>query len=149
MAASLESSFELLQAAAIDGRTSNVRYRQNELHSLHAVLRSNADAICTAIKKDSQNRVSDSISESEYYLAMDAITHFYEGLDFDKALVTEYLISTGADNPNRRVGKGIVVIRPTAHTRFYSIICPLAAAIAAGNCVCLEVRIPEATSCQI
>jgi acyl-CoA reductase-like NAD-dependent aldehyde dehydrogenase len=149
MAVSSETNFELLQAAAIDERTSNVRYRQNELQSLHAVLRSNADAICNAIKKDSQNRISDSISESEYYLAMDAITHFYEELDFDKALITEYLISTGADNPNRRVGNGIVIIRPTTHTRVYSIICPLAAAIAAGNCVCLEVRIPEATSCQI
>jgi acyl-CoA reductase-like NAD-dependent aldehyde dehydrogenase len=140
MATNFESSFELLRAAAIDGRTTNIRYRQNELQSLHAALRNDAESICAAIQNDWQSSGANAESEAEYYLAMDAVAHFYEVLDFDKALKDEYMISTGEDNPNRRVGKGVVVIRPTNHTRFYSVICPLAAAIAAGNCVCLEVR---------
>jgi hypothetical protein len=106
MATNFESSFELLRAAAIYGRTTNIRYRQNELQSLHAALRNDAESICAAIQNDSQSSGANAESEAEYYLAIDAVAHFYEVLDFDKALKDEYMISTGEDNPNRRVGKG-------------------------------------------
>lgn len=135
---------ERLRAAVIDGRTANVRYRQNELLSLHSILRENADQICAAIAKDASDgafSLSESNSEAdiEYYLAMDATRQFYQALDFKHALKEEYLIASGLDNPSWRVGKGLVVIKPTEHTRFYSVICPLAAAIAAGNCVYVQV----------
>ena len=140
---------ELLRAAVIDGRTDNFRYRQTELHSLHAALRNSADAIVAAISKDSCGESSKEISVeawAEYCLTMDAITRLYKSLNFEQSMKDEYQLANGIDNTGRQIGKGLVVIRPTNHTRFYSTICPLVTAIAAGNCACLEVRtLPKTT----
>lgn len=73
-------------------------------------------------------------------MALDAVRHFYDTLDFDKELQQEYNVANGKDNKDRRVGAGLVIIRPTTHTRYYSIVNPLAAAISAGNCVILELQ---------
>jgi acyl-CoA reductase-like NAD-dependent aldehyde dehydrogenase len=129
-----------LQESVIDGRTENVRYRQNQLQSLHAALCSSADLICKSIAEDTQVESSNTEVETEYYLSTNAVKHFYEGLGFEKSINEEYLIATGVDNPQRKVGYGLVIIRPTTHTRLYSIVCPLAAALAAGNIVIIEVR---------
>ncbi|KFY88807.1 hypothetical protein V498_06667 [Pseudogymnoascus sp. VKM F-4517 (FW-2822)] len=127
-----------LQESVIDGRTENVRYRQNQLQSLHAALCSSADLICNSIAEDTQIKSSDAEVETEYYLSTNAVKHFYEGLGFEKSISDEYLIATGFDNPQRKLGYGLVIIRPTTHTRLYSIVCPLAAALAAGNIVVIE-----------
>ncbi|KFY35727.1 hypothetical protein V494_05662 [Pseudogymnoascus sp. VKM F-4513 (FW-928)] len=134
------SSLEQLHAAAIDGRTDNVRHRQNELQKLHLCLRENATTILSCISKDSDGGSSTISleSEAEYWLTINAVEQQYDGLDFETSIKEEYLIATGTNNENRRIGKGVVVIRPTTHTRFYSIIVPLVAAIAAGNCIALE-----------
>jgi hypothetical protein len=137
-----QGGIDRLRAATIDGRTDNVRYRQNQLQSLHATLRNNVEKILSAISEDvGSSHLQDNNSEAscEFYLASNAIRRLYESLDFKQSLKDEYQVANGADYLTRRVGKGLVVIRPTAHTRFYSIICPLATAITAGNCVCLEV----------
>ena len=143
---SWDAALELLEAAVIDGRTENVRYRQDQLQSLHGKLREEAAVICAALSAGSQASAAE--AETEYYLGMDAVRHFYETLDFEKELESEYLAANGKDNPSRRVGAGIVVIRPTTHTRFYSIVCPLAAAISAGNAVILEVHKREGQGCE-
>lgn len=131
------AAIERLQMSVVDGRTENGRYRQDQLQSLHRILREEAGQICAALQADS--RASASEAEAEYYLAMDAARHFYETLNFEKDLEEEYSVARGKDNLNRRLGVGLVAIRPTSHTRFYSVVTPLAAAIAAGNCVLLEV----------
>ena len=139
---SLQDGISTLRSAAIDGRTENVRHRQTEFQKLHSALRGNSIAICNAISKDSGVSASD--AEKEFVLAMDAIQSIYETLDFYQSLKDKYLVKEGKDHLSRRVGVGIVAIRPTSHTLFYSILSPLAAAIAAGNCVLLEVRdIPQ------
>ena len=130
-------AIERLQDAVIDGRAENIRYRQNQLQSLHASLREEAGTICAALAKDAQS--SNAEVEAEYYLAMDAVRHFYDSLNFTEEHEKEYAVTHGKDNATRRVGAGLVVIRPTSHTRFYSIVTPLAAAISAGNCVIVEV----------
>ncbi|KAH8664057.1 Aldehyde/histidinol dehydrogenase [Xylariales sp. PMI_506] len=135
---SQDLDLERLQMAVIDGRTENIRYRQNQLQALHAALRTEAADICTALAKDSE--VSPAEVETEFYLAMDCIRHFYDTLDFSEEHRKEYLIAEGKDNSSRKQGVGLVVIRPTSHTRLYSIISPLSAAIAAGNCVALELE---------
>ncbi|KAL9088939.1 MAG: hypothetical protein Q9165_005996 [Trypethelium subeluteriae] len=132
----MAEAFAQLRAAKIDGRTENVRFRQNELQNLHKALGDNADVICEAIQKDAQGpRVE---VDSEYYLGMLAVRDAYQSLDFDNELREEYLIAKNKDNEKRRVGYGIILIRPTTHTRFFSIVAPVALAIAAGNCVLLE-----------
>jgi acyl-CoA reductase-like NAD-dependent aldehyde dehydrogenase len=132
------AAVERLEEAAVDGRTEGIRYRQDQLQSLHAALRDAASDVCAALAKDSLASAAE--VETEFYLAMDAVRHFYESLDFDKELEDEYSVARGKNHGGRRVGAGIVVIRPTTHTRFFSIVTPLAAAIAAGNCIILEVR---------
>lgn len=132
------AAVERLQSSVVDGRTENGRYRQNQLQALHKVLREEAERICAAIQVDSKTSASE--VETEYYLGMEAVRHFYSTLDFEKELEEEYSVAHGKDNANRRVGVGLVVLRPTSHTRFYSVVTPLAAAVAAGNCVLLQVR---------
>ncbi|KAK8855267.1 Aldehyde/histidinol dehydrogenase [Apiospora arundinis] len=131
-------AIERLQDAVIDGRAENIRYRQNQLQSLHASLREEAGGICAALAKDAQS--SSAEVEAEYYLAMDAVRHFYDSLNFAEEHEKEYAVTHGKDNATRRLGAGLVVIRPTSHTRFYSIVTPLAAAISAGNCVIVELQ---------
>ncbi|KAI1342620.1 Aldehyde/histidinol dehydrogenase [Xylariaceae sp. FL0016] len=136
--ASQELAIERLQMAVVDGRTDNVRYRQDQLQNLHKALRTNATVICGALSQDTKGSAAE--VETEYYLAMDAVRHFYESLDFDESLKAEYCVTKGKDFATRRSGVGTVVIRPTSHTRFYSIVSPLAAAISAGNCIILELQ---------
>lgn len=135
--ASDEAAVQRLQMSAVDGRAENGRFRQDQLQSLHGALRQEAGRICAALQADSDSSAAE--VETEFYLAMEAVRHFYETLDFDKNLRDEYSVTHGKDHVNRRVGVGIVVLKPTSHTRFYSIVTPLAAAIAAGNCIILEV----------
>ncbi len=131
-----------LRAAVIDNRVENVRYRQNELQSLHQVLRENSDKLRLAITRDSHGDHATEASleaEAEYSHVLTVIREFYLSLDFEQSIRDEYLLANAADNPSRRVGKGLVFIKPTLHTRLYSILCPITAAITAGNCVCLQV----------
>jgi acyl-CoA reductase-like NAD-dependent aldehyde dehydrogenase len=139
MASTHEQALERIQGAVIDGRTENVRFRQGQLQSLHKTLREEGPSIRRALTQDSPSSAVE--IETEFYLALDAIKHFYDILDFDKELQEEYNVANGKDNKERRVGAGLVIIRPTTHTRFYSIVNPLTAAISAGNCVILEVSI--------
>lgn len=79
--------------------------------------------------------------ELEFSLAVSAVRQHYDAIDFDSAISNEYRIARNQNNIERRVGHGVVVIRPTTHTRFYSIISAVACSIAAGNTFILEVSI--------
>jgi acyl-CoA reductase-like NAD-dependent aldehyde dehydrogenase len=133
----LDSPIQRLRASVTDRRAQNSRFKQKQLLSLHVELLAQADAICTAISEDTQNSTAE--VETEFYLTMTALRHFYESIDFAQDVKEEYLVTKGVDNTSRRVGAGLVVIRPTTYTRLFSIIVPIAAAIAAGNCILLEV----------
>ncbi|ESZ93897.1 hypothetical protein SBOR_5718 [Sclerotinia borealis F-4128] len=136
----LFGDIDTLLATVIDGRTDNIRYRQNQLQSLHKALRNNAEKISSAITEDicGDTQGTNTEAQCEFYLVSDVIRRLYRTLNFESSLNDEYNIARGTDLLSRRVGKGSVVIRPSTHTRFYSIICPIATAITAGNCVCLE-----------
>lgn len=135
------AALDRLDESIVDGRTENGRYRQDQLHALHKALREEAAQLCAALQADSRSTPAE--VEAEYYLAMQAVRHFYATIDFARDLEDEYRVARGKDNPARRVGVGLVVIRPTSHTRLYSVVSPLAAAIAAGNCLVLEVSCPN------
>lgn len=137
MASDFHTAFEVLRGSVIEGRAENVRYRQNELYSLHSVLRENAEVICKAIAEDYAG--SSSKAEMEFFLTMDAVRISFEKLDFDKAMVEEYSVKFGKDNSERRGALGLVAIRSSRHSRFYSVMAPLVAALEAGNCVIVEV----------
>lgn len=135
----VKQALERIAESVTDGRAENVRYRQEELFNLHRLLVERAQAICQALESDGQGEQSKQEAEIEYYLTLDAVRHFYDSLDFDRELEQEYRVANGKNNEERRVGFGMVVVRPTSHTRFYSTVVPLAAALSAGNCVVVEV----------
>ncbi|TKA76331.1 hypothetical protein B0A49_02688 [Cryomyces minteri] len=122
-----------IREAAIDGRTQNIYYRQTQLELLNDTLVQNSETIQQAIIHDSCNNEVE--ARIEYSLALLSLREQYTGLSAAKSLEEEYAIAQGKDAPDRREGVGIVYIVPTAYTMFYSVIAPLGAAIAAGNCV--------------
>ncbi|KAJ0290523.1 hypothetical protein COL940_001041 [Colletotrichum noveboracense] len=143
----MEPAIEKLLVTLVDGRAEGIRFRQDNLISLHEGLRKESAALCAAEEKDSG--ASKTEAEVEHFLSMEAVRHFYESLDFGKELDTEYLVAHGKDNTTRRTGAGLVIIRPTTYTRLFSILSPLAAAIAAGSVVALESEQLEDTLLQL
>jgi len=138
--------FPRLRAAATDGRLSNVFIRREQLKRLHNSLVTSADAIREAIVQDSGNTQAE--AAVEYSLALASIKKQVAALDPEKELEDEYRIANGKDALDRRETIGIVYIEPTSHTLFFSIIVPLSVAIAAGNCVVVQVRFAIFFSCQ-
>ncbi|KAK1984356.1 Aldehyde/histidinol dehydrogenase [Colletotrichum cereale] len=134
----MDSAIENLLDTVVDGRAEGIRFRQDNLLSLHNELRKESSALTAAQEKDTG--ASKAEIEAEHFLALEAVRHFYESLDFAKELETEYLVAHGKDNANRRTGAGLVIIRPTTYTRLFSILSPLAAALAAGSVVALELE---------
>lgn len=137
MSPELDRAFPRLRATVIDNRLENLRWRQNQIHALHAALRTNVDLICEAISQDVSSSVE--VAEKEFYLTMDALRQVYETLDFEQSIKDQSLVKLGKDNLGRRVPFGLVAIRPVEHSRLYSVTGPVVAALAAGNCILLEV----------
>jgi acyl-CoA reductase-like NAD-dependent aldehyde dehydrogenase len=138
MASDFDTALETLRASVTEGRAENIRYRQNELYSLHSALRENVNQLCEAIAKDYAG--SPMKAETEFFLTMDAVRISYKNLDFDKSITEEYSVKFRKGNSERRAALGLVAIRPTRHSRLYSVVTPLVTALEAGNCVIVEVR---------
>ncbi|KAJ5595734.1 hypothetical protein N7450_002192 [Penicillium hetheringtonii] len=128
-------------AAKIDGRTQNTRYRQTQFQRLQSILVENIAEIQDAIRTDSGHTRSE--VRAEVVLALQELRTHYVSLDMSKDLEIEYRIKNGKDNLDASCGIGIVYIVPTTHTLFFSIISALTAALAAGNCIVLE--LPQTT----
>jgi acyl-CoA reductase-like NAD-dependent aldehyde dehydrogenase len=124
-------------AANIDGRTQNARYRQSQFQKLQSNLVKHIASIQDAISSDSGHTRAE--VRAEAVLALQEIRTHYTSLSLEKDLEAEYRIARGKDNVDGVRGHGIVYIIPNAHTLFYSIISALSAALAAGNCIVLEV----------
>jgi acyl-CoA reductase-like NAD-dependent aldehyde dehydrogenase len=139
MCAAMQMSLSSLRASVTEGRSENVRYRQDQLQALHTGFRENVDATTEAIAIDSGCTAEE--ADVEFYLGMDALRKAYESLNFESSLQQEYQVAHGKDNVERRVAMGLVAIRPSQHSRFYSTLAPLVAALAAGNCILLEVNV--------
>ncbi|KAF2021436.1 ALDH-like protein [Aaosphaeria arxii CBS 175.79] len=128
-----------LQATARTDQCRNVFFKQSELKALHDALRSNASQIKEAIQKDTS--VSSSEARTEVAVALSIVKDHYQSLDPKKELEYEYRTSKGIDTLDRREPWGLVYIEPDLrHTPFLSVIAPLSAAIAAGNCVLLKLE---------
>jgi len=130
-------SLQAVREAAIDGRLQNVITRQTQLESLHKVLLENIGPIEAAIKNDSGHSAAE--AAVELVLTLRGLLDYYATLDEKLALHREYAIARGEDCPERQDGIGIVYLVPTNYTLFYSIIITICAAIAAGNCIVIEV----------
>ena len=132
-----DSNFQRIRSAVIDGRAQAPRYIQRQLLQLHNALSKNQDGIRQALLHDSGYSGAD--VDCELYLTSRAIRQVYDALDVSDCLETEYSLARRKDNFSRRVAVGAVYIIPCQHSRLYSTLQPAAAAIAAGNCVMVEV----------
>lgn len=124
-------------AADIDGRVHNTRYRQAQFHRLQAVLVEHVAEIQDAIRADSGHSAQE--VRAEVILALQELRTHYESLSLEKDLEKEYRIANGKDSLDGSRGAGIVYLVPCTHTLFFSVISALTAALAAGNCIVLEV----------
>lgn len=131
--------FARILAANVDGRTQNTRYRQAQFHRLQSVLVEHVAEIQDAIRADSGHTQQE--IRAEIVLALQELRTHYTSLSLQKDLEVEYRIANGQDNPDNVAGVGIVYIVPSIHTLFFSVISALTAALAAGNCIVLEVGI--------
>jgi acyl-CoA reductase-like NAD-dependent aldehyde dehydrogenase len=135
----MTDSFAELRAAAIDGRTHNIYYRQHQLEALHKALLDHATEIKEAIAADYDHSPAE--VAVEIHLALSALKQSYETLQPTKAHAEEYLLASGRDAPASRIPAGIAYIEPCTHTLFFSVIAPLGTAIAAGNCAIVLVSV--------
>jgi len=151
-----ETPLTRLLLSVADGRMESPRSRQSHLQTLHAGLAAAASRITSALAADAPLNTPAEI-EAEYAVALDAVRHFYDalssGLRGGSARADEYAVAKGRSNLGRRVGVGIVVVRTPAggaevatarggwsgNGRLFGSVVPLAAALAGGNCVVVEV----------
>ncbi|KAB2573921.1 hypothetical protein BFW01_g3637 [Lasiodiplodia theobromae] len=132
-----------VRSTAIDGRLHNIYWRQDQLRSLHSTLVSHEAAVLEATTRDSHNTLAE--AKTEFYLTLAAVKQHFLSLSPKLELEREYSVAHGKDAADRRDPVGIVYIEPqtsssSAHTLFYSVIVPLASAIAAGNCVVVQLE---------
>ena len=130
-------SLKRVKAAKVDGRAASIRYRQDQLQQLHKHLSSNVDEIREALRRDTTHSTSE--CNVEISMSLSAVRTHYDSLNFDQSIKDEYRSARGEDFESRRVGVGIVYIRPSRITPLFAVIAPLSTAIAAGNCTVLEV----------
>ncbi|EFX04732.1 aldehyde dehydrogenase [Grosmannia clavigera kw1407] len=127
--------FPRLQDALIEGRLANVFYRRDQLRHLQEGLVRQKDALQAATVQDGSSTVPEALAE--LYLTLTAVKQYHDGLKPagpDGLIAAEYRITHGRDAADAQERVGIAVIVPQRHTLVYSVVVPLAAAIAAGNC---------------
>lgn len=134
-------------AAALDQRAKNARFRQNQLLKLHSSLLARRGKLHDTIVRETG--CSELEAKVEILLTTSAVAELYESLDVESELQEEYRLSAQKNNLQRRDGVGLVLLRPTSHTRLYSTIQPLAVAIRAGSCVVIEVSFRHRTEACI
>ena len=131
--------FSKIRSAAIDGRLHNPIFRKTQLKALHDALSKSITEIQRVISKDTGHRLAE--VKVECWLALRTIAEAYTAIDSAKALKEANALAEGKDAPDAREPIGIVVIEPTSHTFFYSLISALVPALAGGNCVLIQVSI--------
>ena len=133
----MSRELQAVREAVVDGRLQNVIYRQTQLEKLHQVLVGNIEAAERAIRRDSGH--SNPEAAIEFTLTLQAVRDYYATLNEKESLHSEYALARGEDAPDRRDAIGLVYIVPQSYSLFYSVIVAATAAIAAGNCVVVEV----------
>jgi aldehyde dehydrogenase (NAD+) len=134
----ITSQIAALQATANTRRCHNAFFRQEQLKSLHDIVRARSSDIVSSIRKDTN--VTSVEATRECALAISIIKEHYNAINPEKELEDERRIANRKNAKDRREPCGVVYIEPDLnHTPFFSIMVALSAAVAAGNCVALKV----------
>lgn len=132
----MTNSISDLKGAVIDGRAEAPRFKQRQLLDLHTALQAAHSQIVEAICADTKDTHAE--AEAQYQLSVHAVKTHYSSLDLAALLDAEYSLANSKDHLTRRVPYGCAYILPDKQSLLYSVISPVAAAIAAGNCVAVE-----------
>lgn len=128
-----DDSFARIEISNLEGRAQSTSFRQKLLHSLHTTLRSSETIIKNAIRADTGH--TDSEIVLEYNLAISELRTHYESLSLEEDLKNQRVL----ENLTATTNVGIVYITSLNRNMLYSVISSVSAALAAGNCVVLEV----------
>lgn len=126
-------SLSRIEISRLEGRASSIRLRQNQFHRLHDVVTASEAAIKTALS-ESQGYGEDE-SALEYALALSELRTHYLSLDLKRSVE----LSHSLEDLTATTGVGIIYLIPAEQNPFYSVISVLTAALAAGNCIVIEV----------
>lgn len=120
-----------------DGRVRDVRFRQNQFHSIHRWITDHTAQIEAAIRDD----VGFSDLQAKYMVSLTLrdLRRNYAKLDLKQALQAEYSVKHGRNNEKGSVPEDLVYIIPDRYTVFYSVLAALFASITAGSCCLIEV----------
>ncbi|KPI44044.1 uncharacterized protein AB675_6158 [Cyphellophora attinorum] len=124
--------FSRIEVSRQEGRAQSVRLRQKLFHSLHSAIKASEKAIKEAVQADTG--YNDHDVNIEYSLTISELRTHYESLDLRRELDSQKAI----ENLDATTSVGIVYIIPARGNLFYSIVSALTAALAAGNCIILE-----------
>ncbi|THX28909.1 aldehyde dehydrogenase PutA [Aureobasidium pullulans] len=130
-----------IESAAIDGRARTPRFIQRQLANLHKAITTNAKIIQDAIVADTSVKLRE--AQLEIHLSISVVKELYDNFSVEEALSQEYRVARGQDWCDRNDAVGTIYLRPQSHNLVYSIVSPLANAIAAGNCVVIESNKPH------
>ncbi|TIA20521.1 aldehyde dehydrogenase PutA [Aureobasidium pullulans] len=125
-----------IESAAVDGRARTPRFIQRQLANLHKAITTNAKIIQDAIVADTGAKLRE--AQLEIHLSISVVKELYDNFSVEEALSQEYRVARGQDWCDRNDAVGTIYLRPQSHNLVYSIVSPLANAIAAGNCVVIE-----------
>lgn len=132
-----QQHLSVIRSSAIDGRAHNSFFRRTQLKRLHEALVNHAGTIQSSMRED--GALTDADVEIEFCLALQCVVESHDAIDPAKEMEEEYSIARGADQPNSRRPVGVVIIEPSLYAFVHSLIAALAPALAAGNCVVIQV----------
>lgn len=127
--------FPRISIADVEGTARSLRHRQLQFHRLQPTLIKNKALLVQALEDDYGYSKVEALFE--YSLSLSELRAHYESIDFEKEVQATKTIENGNESLNRSAAIGIVYIVPRGG--LYSVLSPLCAAMAAGNCVIVEV----------
>jgi acyl-CoA reductase-like NAD-dependent aldehyde dehydrogenase len=132
-----DDTFPRIETSSLEGRALSIRFRERLFHSLYSTVKASQAIIKDAITADFG--CSEHEATLEYALAVSELRLHYDSLD----LKADVKRAHSLEDLEGSTGVGIVYVIPSKQNLFYSVVSALAAALAAGNCVILEVRPAE------
>jgi hypothetical protein len=134
----MSDSVQRVLDAAVLGQARSPRFIQQELSKLHAALRKQGSVIRNTFKDESRQTTAE--VEIVYALALEAVAAFSRDRNFHEAIHAEYNLARLENSAGRLSPYSTAYIIPSRYNLLYSVVTAVAAAIAAGSCVILEVE---------
>ncbi|KAJ9653753.1 hypothetical protein H2198_007100 [Neophaeococcomyces mojaviensis] len=134
----MEEHIKAIRSSVIDGIAVTPRYRERQLANLHKALLDSRSQLNKLLVDETL--LSEDEATAQFLLTAKAIQTFHISVNPKQCLDEEYRIAQGKDHTTRRVPHGCAYIIPSQHDPLYSTVVPVAAAIAAGNCIVVELQ---------